>query len=279
MTKYFKKTTISVFIIIITIPIIFSFSEDVWAIIRGSIGIVSAVYGRVEVIHKGKTKTQKVYRKDRVYLYDTFKTLKNSKMRILFEDGSILTISENTTMEINEFVYSPVKKKRSFSMRLVLGKIRVLSANLFGFRKNKFLVRTPTATIGTRGTEHIDYVYLDRSGNPVTMVGVLSGAVTIFNPQFPEITRTIKANQFSVVVKGAPPIPPKVLDPETLRTLEKGVKRLKKTPTIREIGIIPLSRHLRTTAAHLLVPVQIREPGEPPAGTGSLNIRWSVESK
>jgi ferric-dicitrate binding protein FerR (iron transport regulator) len=169
----------------------------------GSIGVVSAVFGVAEITHKDEAKPTLITRRQKVYPMDKIETKEDAKVRILFEDGSLLTIAEKTTIEINEFVYSPLDKVRASRLSLALGKMRVVATNLLGYRNRNFVVNTPTATIGARGTEHIDHVYRDKAtGQLVTVVAVLEGEVGVVNPKFPTIEEVVKKLEYTTVNPG-----------------------------------------------------------------------------
>jgi hypothetical protein len=195
-----------------------------FALQAGSIGVVSAIFGGAEITHKEEAKPTPVTRRDKIYPMDKIETKEDAKVRILFEDGSILTIAEKTTMEINEFVYSPLDKVRVSRLSLALGKMRIAASNLFGYRDHRFAVNTPTATIGTRGTEHIDHVYEDKAtGHLLTMVAVLDGEVGVVNPKFPAAEEVVKKFEFTIVPPDSPPAPARTMGARMLQQIRQGV--------------------------------------------------------
>ena len=195
-----------------------------FALQAGSIGVVSAIFGVAEITHKDEVKPALVTRRYKVYPLDKIETREDAKVRILFEDGSLLTIAEKTTIEINEFVYSPLDKVRVSRVSLALGKMRVAASNLFGYRNSSFAVNTPTATIGTRGTEHIDHVYQDKAtGQLVTMVAVLDGEVGVVNPKFPAAEEVVKKFEFTTVAPDTPPARARTMEERMLQQIREGV--------------------------------------------------------
>ena len=85
-------------------------------------------------------------------------------------DGSWIVVSENTTLEIEQFWGSDVRNL----MRVMLGKVRFYIQRLGG-RPNPYWVNTPTALIAVRGTEF--EVLVDESG--ITGVFCADGRVAV----------------------------------------------------------------------------------------------------
>ncbi|MFQ5895935.1 MAG: FecR domain-containing protein, partial [Nitrospinota bacterium] len=108
-----------------------------------------------------------------VLFKDLDKTALGALLELEFDDLSVLTIGEETVLEINEMVYNPETQERSVVMKLTLGGLRVLASKVEG--KSRFQVVTPTAVIGVRGTDFI--IVVDGQGR--TRVIVLDGLVGV----------------------------------------------------------------------------------------------------
>jgi hypothetical protein len=91
---------------------------------------------------------------------DTLVSEKGTYAQIRFIDGSVITLKPNTTFKIEAFAYAsdkPAEDSASFS--LVKGGLRSITGLLGKRNKEKFALKTPTATIGIRGTTFdADYV-------------------------------------------------------------------------------------------------------------------------
>ncbi len=135
-----------------------------------SVGRVIALDGnpKVERASGGVIQLQK---EDPVHLGDVVRT-GNGKVKIMFEDGSLMTLAENTGLKITEFLYEPQKQERSSMFDLLGGKIKTLVGSLFSSEPD-FKVRTPTAVAGVRGT----HFRVDFDGD--TDVVVFSGQVDV----------------------------------------------------------------------------------------------------
>lgn len=84
---------------------------------------------------------------------DTLMSQKNTYAQIRFVDNSEITLKPNTTFKVEAFAYDagkPAGDSASFS--LVKGGLRSITGLLGKRNKEKFQLKTPTATIGIRGT-------------------------------------------------------------------------------------------------------------------------------
>lgn len=91
---------------------------------------------------------------------DTLVSEKNTYAQIRFVDNSEITLKPNTTFKIEAFAYDAGKPEGdSANFNLVKGGLRSITGLLGKRNKEKFQLRTPTATIGIRGTTFVaEYV-------------------------------------------------------------------------------------------------------------------------
>ncbi len=91
---------------------------------------------------------------------DTLVTEKNTYAQIKFIDNSEVTLKPGTTFKIENFAFDDGKPDGdSATLSLVKGGLRSVTGLLGKRNKEKFALKTPTATIGIRGTTFIaDYV-------------------------------------------------------------------------------------------------------------------------
>ena len=91
---------------------------------------------------------------------DTLVTEKNTYALVRFIDNSEITLKPSTTMKIDSYAFDNAKPDEdSANFSLVKGGLRSVTGLLGKRNKEKFELKTPSATIGIRGTTFIaDYV-------------------------------------------------------------------------------------------------------------------------
>ncbi|KQV85203.1 iron dicitrate transport regulator FecR [Massilia sp. Root351] len=91
---------------------------------------------------------------------DTLVTEKNTYALVRFIDNSEITLKPSTTMKIDSYAFDNAKPDQdSANFSLVKGGLRSVTGLLGKRNKEKFELKTPSATIGIRGTTFIaDFV-------------------------------------------------------------------------------------------------------------------------
>lgn len=95
------------------------------------IGMITAVQGQVTVAHAGVSDSVPAKLRDAVLFHDVIVTKSESRTKALFQDDSILTVGENSRVEITEHLYDPNQNRRSMVVKLVEGQLRALVGKVF----------------------------------------------------------------------------------------------------------------------------------------------------
>jgi len=95
---------------------------------------------------------------EKVWEKDTISTAANSSVLVQLDDGARLLVRPNTTVELSRIVNAGALDKLSHSLELVLGAIRYVTGSVGSSRPQGVRFKTPTATIGIRGTD-LEIVY------------------------------------------------------------------------------------------------------------------------
>ena len=138
---------------------------------------------------------------ENVQTKDLVATGAKSRAKLLLADESMLSVGQNSNLEITEFLLD--RGKRSSVLSLTAG-TAYTKVEKFLSPDTKFEVRTPTAVAGVRGTEWITVV----ESNPGTTFYALANAISVLNPQFPAQVVVLQPGQFTVVALGAAPTAP-----------------------------------------------------------------------
>jgi hypothetical protein len=117
-----------------------------------------AVIGKATTTHVGQPVAVPVKLRESVYFKDVIETQADSRAKALFEDDSILTVGENSRVEVNEYIYDPANNQRSTILRLFQGRARALVGKLFAGLGSRFEVHTPTAVAAARGTYFVVWI-------------------------------------------------------------------------------------------------------------------------
>lgn len=130
-----------------------------------------------------------VQRGTEVFSGDTILVGERSNTQILFSDESIIALRPDTTFRVTEYAYieSEPDKHRS-AYELVAGGFRTVTGLIGKLKPRNFAVRTPTSTIGIRGT-HFSLVECNNNcRNPNgtlapngTYGGVTDGRISVTN--------------------------------------------------------------------------------------------------
>jgi len=133
------------------------------------IGSVVALKGKA-TIARGTARVEALV-KSGIELKDTVKTAPSSRAKLLFIDESVLTLGDDSTMQISEFIHSRTDRGKSL-FNLLDGKMRAVVG------KTKVEVKTPTAVAAARGTViYFEVGMLD--GKHYTKIISLEGTVEV----------------------------------------------------------------------------------------------------
>jgi hypothetical protein len=83
---------------------------------------------------------------------DTVKTA-NGRTSIVFVDDTRVDVTENSKLIIDEFVYDPNTQTGELALKASLGTVRYASGQIAKNSRQNVKIKTPTATIGVRGTD------------------------------------------------------------------------------------------------------------------------------
>jgi len=87
-----------------------------------------------------------------IFMSDTVKT-GNGKTSLLFVDDTRVDVTQHSKLFIDEFVYDPATQEGSIGLKAALGTVRYASGQIAKTSRQNIVIKTPTATIGVRGTD------------------------------------------------------------------------------------------------------------------------------
>ena len=189
-----------------------------------AVGSVTAVQKEARVARDGKSALFLVKGGDPVLFRDTYRTGIQSKIKMLFEDDSILSLGEKSEIQITENIYDPADNKRSMTAQVLSGSLRALVGKIFSGSGSKFEIHTPTAVAAARGTYFIVWL-TEIDGKPATGVVGLQGEVAARNVDA-EISREVLLTEklYTLIGEGRFPTPPSVIPPDLLAGLTRATE-------------------------------------------------------
>ena len=165
----------------------------------GGVGFYTAVAGKVSVTHSGEARVLPVKLHDEVLFKDVIETEKESRTKAFFQDDSVLTVGENSRVEITEYIYNPEANLRRSVVNLMQGQVRALVSKVFKSNGSRFEVHTPSAVAAARGTYFSVWYENGQSGiiniGGSGRVDFTSGGVTV----------AVDPGKFSLAEKGKSP--------------------------------------------------------------------------
>jgi len=135
------------------------------------IGHVGAYSGSAKLVRKGvitEIQSGLVLQKS-----DSIITASQSKVQLIMEDETIITIGPLSHFEIDSYQFEP-NKKSNLSLRLQRGFFRSITGKIGKVAPERFKIHTKSATIGVRGTDFAAYV--DEQSE---YIGCFNGAITV----------------------------------------------------------------------------------------------------
>lgn len=78
-----------------------------------------------------------------------------SSIGVTFKDETLMSFGPDTEFRVDEYLYAPTQGKLKFASRLAKGSLNYVSGVIAKLQPDAVIVRTPTGTIGVRGTQFL----------------------------------------------------------------------------------------------------------------------------
>jgi hypothetical protein len=160
-----------------------------------TVGAVDKVQAHVDATQFGQTRPLVV--KSDVYFRDRCHSGEGARLQVTLKDGTQLTLGENATLVVDEFIYDPYRSRAELAIRVVKGAFLYVGGLIDRETDANVRIRTPVGAIGIRGTT----VW----GGPIDKgygVIVLSGEVTVTGRRG---TVTLKQGQGTMLFRDGKP--------------------------------------------------------------------------
>jgi len=84
---------------------------------------------------------------------DEITTKDESKLQLLFNDNTVITIGKNSNFKVHDYLYDAKNQKYEVKFGLLKGTFRTITGKIGKIAPNKFKLQSKTSSIGIRGTQ------------------------------------------------------------------------------------------------------------------------------
>jgi len=118
-----------------------------------AIGTVKTVNGEAWITTTGQR--VKAQAGTALFLGSQLKTAKNASMGVTFKDNTLMSFGPDTELTVDEYLFAPNEGKLKLGARIDKGSLNYVSGIIAKLRPDAVNVKTPTGTIGVRGTQFL----------------------------------------------------------------------------------------------------------------------------
>jgi hypothetical protein len=153
----------------------------VGTISASEIGGISEIRGNGEITRVDSSEALTAELNSDIFSYDDVRTGKG-RLAIQFLDDSVVKLTEHSKLIIDEYIFDPDPNKSKMALNMASGTARFITGKLGRINKQNISIKTPTATIGIRGTDFTTTV--DELGRSLVILlpdedGTSSGEITV----------------------------------------------------------------------------------------------------
>lgn len=120
------------------------------ASVSARIGLVKTYEPTAAIFRQGQKLT--LSEGAEIFEGDTIETDASGTVGIVFTDGAVLTLGPSGKMTIEDFLFKPAEKQVSFISKIMKGTVAFFSGAINRIQPGAVKFKTPTATLGLRGT-------------------------------------------------------------------------------------------------------------------------------
>jgi len=119
--------------------------------LSANIAKVVALKGEATILREGKNIS--LTRESVILKHDEIKTNKNTKVQLLFKDNTIVSIGQDSSFQIFNYLFDEKNKKFEAKFSMLKGTFRTITGKIGKIAPKKFNLKTKSASIGIRGTQ------------------------------------------------------------------------------------------------------------------------------
>ena len=157
-----------------------------------------------------------------VHQGDVLRTGSPGRLRVVFQDDSVLSLTEDSRVVVDESVFNPSTGKVHSLLGLLQGQVSALVSEYYHRSGATYEIKTPTAVAGVRGTEFSVAYY---PGQEVTEVVGMRGVVSVRSVV--DLTGPgvlLRENEATTVLRGRLPTRPHRMDEAIFQQRLEGIQ-------------------------------------------------------
>lgn len=117
------------------------------------VGNVKVVKGDAYIVNKGQQVKATVGAP--IASGDTLKTSAGASLGVTFKDNTVMSFGPDTEVTVDEYLYAPSQGKLKLGATIGKGTLAYLSGAIAKLKPEAVSLKTPTGTIGVRGTHFV----------------------------------------------------------------------------------------------------------------------------
>jgi hypothetical protein len=177
-----------------------------------SIGKIVSSRGNIDVIRGDNTlKASSGFELEKK---DLLKTGPKAKMQIIFNDETVVTIGKKSEFKVYDYFYKKGDKKPKASFGFLKGSFKSVTGKIGKVAKERFVLKTKTASMGIRGTTIVGQV--SDAGDKIACT---DGAIVVTSLTT-GVTVPVPAGKITTVKKGSNPTPARNYSPAEISSME-----------------------------------------------------------
>lgn len=144
--KIWNSLKLGALLVVVCVPLFATAQSEV-------IGTVKTVNGEAWITTAGQR--LKAQAGTALFLGSQLKTAKNASMGVTFKDNTLMSFGPDTELTVDEYLFAPTEGKLKLGARIDKGSLNYVSGIIAKLRPDAVNVKTPTGTIGVRGTQFL----------------------------------------------------------------------------------------------------------------------------
>ena len=187
---------------------------------QAQIGSISELRGIGEVLRQDSDDSLEAELELNIASMDNVRT-GNGRLSITFLDDSTVSLTERSSIVIDDFVFDPDPSQSRLALNMASGTARFLTGALGRINRENINIRTPVATIAIRGTDFTTHV--SEIGETMVILlpdenGDASGEIVVTS-MAGEVVMNQAWQATAITVSESPPTPPVLLQGLTMNFL------------------------------------------------------------